>query len=58
MVCSDSVGETANTVVQTTIRQFNASQVHVRRFEYMRTEEEIRSMMEELPDWAVLLFTR
>ncbi|MCY9668403.1 kinase/pyrophosphorylase [Paenibacillus alginolyticus] len=46
-VCSDSVGETANTVVQATIRQFNASQVHVRRFGTMRTEEEIRSMMEE-----------
>ncbi|MGO4498862.1 kinase/pyrophosphorylase [Paenibacillus sp. 2RAB27] len=30
-VCSDSVGETANSVVQATIRQFNASQVHVKR---------------------------
>jgi regulator of PEP synthase PpsR (kinase-PPPase family) len=46
-VCSDSVGETADAVVQATIRQFNVSQVHVKRFGTMRTEEEIRSMMEE-----------
>lgn len=47
-VCSDSVGETANTVVQATIRQFNASRVNIRRFGSVRTEEEIRSMMEEV----------
>ena len=46
-VCSDSIGETANTVVQATIRQFNANQVHVRRFGSVRSEQEIRSMMEE-----------
>ncbi|MFD0695806.1 pyruvate, water dikinase regulatory protein [Paenibacillus sp. GCM10027628] len=46
-VCSDSVGETANTVVQATIRQFNASTVQVRRFGSIRTEDEIRTLMEE-----------
>lgn len=46
-VCSDSVGETANTVVQATIRQFSASQVQIRRFGNIRTEEDIRFMMEE-----------
>ncbi|MBD0380859.1 pyruvate, water dikinase regulatory protein [Paenibacillus sedimenti] len=46
-VCSDSVGETANTVVQATIRQFNASTVQVRRFGSIRTEDEIRALMEE-----------
>jgi regulator of PEP synthase PpsR (kinase-PPPase family) len=46
-VCSDSVGETANTVVQATIRQFNASQVQVRRFGSIRTEDEVRSLVEE-----------
>jgi len=47
-VCSDSVGETANTVVQATIRQFNASTVQVRRYGSIRTEDEIRTMMEEV----------
>lgn len=46
-VCSDSVGETANTVVQATIRQFNTSQIYVKRFGSMRSEEDIRKMMEE-----------
>jgi regulator of PEP synthase PpsR (kinase-PPPase family) len=46
-VCSDSVGETANTVVQATIRQFNASQVQVRRFGSIRTEDEVRALVEE-----------
>lgn len=46
-VCSDSVGETANTVVQATIRQFNASQVQVKRFGSIRTEDEVRSLVEE-----------
>ena len=46
-VCSDSVGETANTVVQATIRQFNASQVQVRRFGSIRTEDEVRTLVEE-----------
>ncbi|NEW06341.1 kinase/pyrophosphorylase [Paenibacillus sp. SYP-B3998] len=46
-VVSDSVGETANTVVQATIRQFNASTVQVKRFGSIRTEDEIRTLMEE-----------
>ncbi|MEC0230738.1 pyruvate, water dikinase regulatory protein [Paenibacillus alba] len=46
-VCSDAVGETANTVVQATIRQFNASQVQVRRYGLIRTEDEVRSIVEE-----------
>jgi regulator of PEP synthase PpsR (kinase-PPPase family) len=46
-VCSDSVGETANTVVQATIRQFNASQVQVRRFGSIRSEDEVRALVEE-----------
>ncbi|WP_189015644.1 pyruvate, water dikinase regulatory protein [Paenibacillus marchantiophytorum] len=46
-VCSDAVGETANTVVQATIRQFNASQVQVKRYGTIRTEDEVRSVVEE-----------
>lgn len=46
-VCSDSVGETANTVVQATIRQFNASQVVVKRVGSIRTEDEVRVIVEE-----------
>jgi regulator of PEP synthase PpsR (kinase-PPPase family) len=46
-VCSDSVGDTAESVVQATIRQFDAHQVHIRRFGHIRTEDEIRNLMEE-----------
>ncbi|MGG1515328.1 pyruvate, water dikinase regulatory protein [Paenibacillus oryzisoli] len=46
-VCSDSVGETANTVVQATIRQFSASTVVVKRFGSIRTEDEVRHIVEE-----------
>ncbi|WNR42632.1 pyruvate, water dikinase regulatory protein [Paenibacillus roseipurpureus] len=46
-VCSDAVGETANTVVQATIRQFSASQVQVKRYGSIRTEEEVRAIVEE-----------
>ncbi|TXK83765.1 pyruvate, water dikinase regulatory protein [Paenibacillus sp. N3.4] len=47
-VCSDAVGETANSVVQATIRQFNASQVEVKRFGLIRTEDEIKALVEEV----------
>jgi [pyruvate, water dikinase]-phosphate phosphotransferase / [pyruvate, water dikinase] kinase len=46
-VCSDSVGGTAEAVVQATIRQFEAHQVRIRRFGHVKNEEEIRIMMEE-----------
>ncbi|WP_217582152.1 kinase/pyrophosphorylase, partial [Lysinibacillus sp. GbtcB16] len=46
-VCSDSVGDTANTVVQATIRQFNASLVQVKRYGSIRTEDEVRALVEE-----------
>jgi regulator of PEP synthase PpsR (kinase-PPPase family) len=46
-VCSDSVGDTAESVVQATIRQFDAPQVNIRRFGHIRTEDEIRNLMEE-----------
>jgi len=46
-VCSDSVGETAEMVVQATVRQFNAYQTSVRRYAHVKSEEEISAMMEE-----------
>ncbi|THF84628.1 pyruvate, water dikinase regulatory protein [Cohnella fermenti] len=46
-VCSDSVGETAETVVQATIRQFDADGTGLRRFSHIKSEDEIRNLMEE-----------
>lgn len=46
-VCSDSVGETAETVVRATMRQFDARNFNIRRWANIKTEEEIRHMMEE-----------
>jgi hypothetical protein len=46
-VCSDSVGETAETVVRATMRQFDARNFNIKRWANIKTEEEIRHMMEE-----------
>ncbi|KIL41356.1 phosphotransferase [Gordoniibacillus kamchatkensis] len=46
-VCSDSLGETAEAVVRATIRQFHAQQVNIKRFSRIKSEEEIRGIMEE-----------
>lgn len=46
-ICSDSIGETAEAVAQATIRQFNAEQVRIKRYGQIRTEDEIRRVMEE-----------
>src|SRR5690554_4557163 len=46
-VCSDSVGETAEAVVQATIRQFDAEHVIIKRVGSIQNEEEIHSIIEE-----------
>jgi len=46
-VVSDSVGETAETVVRAALRQFNAHQVRIKRHGHVKTEEEIRAIMED-----------
>jgi regulator of PEP synthase PpsR (kinase-PPPase family) len=46
-VCSDAVGETAETVVSATLRQFERQQVKVKRIGHIGTEEEVRQIVEE-----------
>jgi len=46
-VCSDSVGETAESVVQATARQFDAENINIKRWAHIKSEDEIREMMEE-----------
>lgn len=46
-VCSDSVGETAEAVVQATIRQFDAEHVVIKRVGSIQNEEGIHLLMEE-----------
>lgn len=41
-ICSDAIGETAEAVARATIRQFASERVRIRRFGYVKTEEEIR----------------
>ncbi|SDE16422.1 hypothetical protein SAMN02799630_04872 [Paenibacillus sp. UNCCL117] len=45
-ICSDSVGETAEAVVRATIRQFDAHQVTTKRIGHIKSEDEIRSIVE------------
>ncbi len=47
-VCSDSVGETAEAVVQATIRQFDAAHVVIRRIGSIQDEAGIHLLMEEV----------
>jgi regulator of PEP synthase PpsR (kinase-PPPase family) len=47
MICSDSVGETAEAVVQATMRQFEANQVRVKRISHISSEDEIVQIVEE-----------
>lgn len=46
-ICSDSVGETADKVVQATTRQFHSQLVQTVRYANVRQEDEIRALMEE-----------
>lgn len=46
-ICSDSLGETADTVVRATMRQFDGDQVEIKRFGQVRSEDEIRALAEE-----------
>lgn len=45
-ICSDSVGETAEAVVRATMRQFDGHHVTTKRIGHIKTEEEIRAIME------------
>lgn len=47
-VCSDAVGETAEAVVKATIRQFTNSNVGVKRYSHIQTEEEIEQVVNEV----------
>jgi regulator of PEP synthase PpsR (kinase-PPPase family) len=46
IICSDSVGETAEAVVKATMRQFGTHQVKTKRIGHIKNEEEIRVIME------------
>lgn len=46
-VCSDAAGTTAETVAKATIRQFQMSEVQLKRFSQLQDEEEIRAIVHE-----------
>ncbi|WP_229750194.1 pyruvate, water dikinase regulatory protein [Paenibacillus nasutitermitis] len=46
-ICSDAVGETAEAVVNATMRQFASEQVKLKRFSHLKSEEEIAHIVEE-----------
>lgn len=46
-ICSDSIGDTAEAVVQAVIHQFRHQRVTIRRYGNVRHEEELRKLMEE-----------
>ncbi|GGG00652.1 phosphoenolpyruvate synthase regulatory protein [Paenibacillus albidus] len=46
-ICSDSIGDTAEAVVQAVLHQFQNQRVTLRRYGNVRHEEELRKLMEE-----------
>ncbi|TVY05535.1 pyruvate, water dikinase regulatory protein [Paenibacillus cremeus] len=46
-ICSDSVGETAEAVVRATIRQFDGHHVTTKRIGHIKSEDEVRAIVEE-----------
>jgi len=47
-ICSDSIGETAEAVVQATLRQFELEDAEIKRYMNVRDEEELTELMEEV----------
>jgi len=47
-ICSDSVGETAESVVRATMKQFAGQDVQLRRIGQIKYEDDIRAIMEEV----------
>lgn len=47
-ICSDSIGETAEAVVQAALRQFELSDAEIKRFMNVREEDEVTQLMEEV----------
>ncbi|WP_445739171.1 pyruvate, water dikinase regulatory protein [Paenibacillus sp. FSL F4-0236] len=46
-ICSDSIGDTAEAVVQAVIHQFQNQQITIKRYGNIRHEDELRKLMEE-----------
>ncbi|WP_410513788.1 pyruvate, water dikinase regulatory protein [Paenibacillus sp. BR2-3] len=46
-ICSDSIGDTAEAVVQAVIHQFQNQRVTIRRYGNVRHEDELKKLMEE-----------
>ncbi|WP_339267429.1 pyruvate, water dikinase regulatory protein [Paenibacillus sp. FSL K6-1330] len=47
-ICSDSIGETAEAVVQATLRQFELPNTEIKRYMNVRDEDELTELMEEV----------
>lgn len=47
IICSDSLGETADAVVRATLRQFDANQIKTKRFSHISNEDDVRSVVEQ-----------
>lgn len=57
-ICSDSAGTTAETVAKATIRQFQMSEVQLKRFSQLQDEDEIRTIVNEAAAaHALILYT-
>ncbi|MFC5653521.1 pyruvate, water dikinase regulatory protein [Paenibacillus solisilvae] len=46
-ICSDAVGETAEAVAKAAMRQFTFEQIKLKRFSYLKTEEEVIQIVDE-----------
>lgn len=57
-ICSDAAGVTAETVAKATIRQFQMSEIQLKRFSHLQDEEEIRNIVNEAAaKQAMIIYT-
>ncbi|NBI29925.1 pyruvate, water dikinase regulatory protein [Chengkuizengella marina] len=57
-ICSDSIGETAETVVKATARQFDMTQIEIKRVGHIQYEDQIKVVMEDAySENAVVAYT-
>jgi regulator of PEP synthase PpsR (kinase-PPPase family) len=54
-VCSDSVGETAETVVRAALKQFVQSGIKIKRIGHIQHEDEIQNIIKEVADHGGLI---
>lgn len=54
-VCSDALGDTAEAVARATLRQFAADKAVIRRFGHIKSEDEVKAILQEATGGRILV---